>query len=172
VARATDDAVQRHLDHTAVRYHQHVSMRVSFHDVVHRGRDSCLEQGRALAAGHNVPVRLLDPRRPRLWKPFGYLRGRQPFPVAEEDLAEGRLGRRSLPDRRAYGFGGLEGPLEVAGVEPGEPSQRQAVSEELGLAQPFGRQRGVELALDAVLAVPRGLAVANQYKARGGGFGG
>jgi hypothetical protein len=163
--------MEHHLDDTAVRDHQDVGVRMSLHDVVDRRRDSGLEHGRALAPGHQVPVRLLDPRSPCLGKTLRYLGGRQPFPVAEEDLAQGRLGRRRLPDRRADGFGGLERPPEVARVETGEAPLRQPLSQQLRLTQAFKRQRGVELALDAVLVVPGGLAVANQYQARGGGFG-
>jgi hypothetical protein len=144
---------------------------MSLHHVVDRRRDPGFEHGRALAPGHHVPVRLLDPRSPCLGKTLRYLGGRETFPVAEEDLAQRRLGRRRLPDRRADGTGGLEGPPEVARVETGEAPLRQPLSQELRLTQAFRRQRGVELALDAMLAVPGGLAVANQNQARGGGFG-
>jgi len=163
--------MEHHLDDTAVRDHQDVGVRMSLHDVVDRRRNSGFEDGRALAPGHHVPVRLLDPRSPRLGKTLGDLGGRQPFPVAEEDLAERRLRSRRLPDRRADRFSGLECPPEVARIETGEAPWGQPPPQELRLTQAFKRQRGVELALDAVLVVPGGLAVANQNQARGGGFG-
>jgi hypothetical protein len=47
---------------------------------------------------------------------------------------------------------------------------RKALAEQLGLSPSLGRERRVELALDPVLAIPRGLAVANENQAPGSGF--
>lgn len=162
--------MQRDLDHAAVRDHKHVAVTVFLHYVVDGRRDSSVEPGRTLSTRHHVPVRLLDPRRPSLGKTLRYLGGRQPFPVAEEDLTQRLVERRGLADAGADDFGRLAGPLEVARVETREPPSRQTLSQEVGLAPAFRRKRGVELALDAVLLIPGGLAVANQDQACGSGL--
>src|SRR5438309_592081 len=75
---------------------------------------STVEVRRAFAARHHVPIRLIDPRRPCLRKPFRDLVCGQPFPFAEKDLAERshRLWRDA--DQGADGLRGLECALEVA----------------------------------------------------------
>ena len=93
----------------------------------------------------------------------------QALPLAEVDLAQG--GHRFGLDaggEGADGLRGLERALKVAGVEAGKLAPGQARAQELGLSEPLRRKRRVELALDAVLAVPRRLAVAHEHEARGG----
>jgi hypothetical protein len=49
----------------------------------------------------------------------------------------------------------------------GEAAAGETAGQELCLVAPLARQRRVELALDAVVAVPRGLPMADEKQARG-----
>ena len=59
-----------------------------------------------------------------------------------------------------------EGARQIARVEAGKPAPTEPLPQQLGLAAALIRQRGIELTLDAVLAIPRRLAVANQQQPR------
>src|SRR5579864_5895679 len=124
-------------------------------DLFERSPDARFERRRAFAAGHDVPIRLFDPRRPLRRKSLGDLLGAQALPFAEVDLAQGgeRLGFGS--DVRGDRLRRLGGASQIARVEAGELATRQPRAEPLGLAQAFRGKWGVELALDAVLAIPR-----------------
>src|SRR5689334_5204273 len=162
-----DDAMQRDLDHTTVGHDQDVAVRVALEDAVDRLRDSSVEGRLALAAWHHVPVRLFDPARPCVRITRGYLICAQTFPLAQVDLAQRRLGARGQADPEADDVGGLKSALQVARVMGREAAAGQPRAQELGLAAAFGGKRRVELALDAVLAVPGRLAVPDEDKARG-----
>src|SRR5262249_10813757 len=133
--RPADDPVQRDLDDATVCHREHVAMRVHVDDVLDCRADPCVERGRALTAGHHVPVRLLDPPCPRLRKPLGDPVGTHALPLAEEDLAERteRLGRRTA-DGAGNEPRGLERTPEIAGVEAGELPPAQAEGKTAGLA--------------------------------------
>src|SRR5438067_11705837 len=72
-----DDPVQRGLDHTTVRDDQRVALLIPPQDVLDRAADSRVKYGCALATGHDIPVRLIDPARPGFGKTFRYLLGVQ-----------------------------------------------------------------------------------------------
>jgi hypothetical protein len=61
---------------------------------------------------------------------------------------------------------GLERALQVAGVKAGKAPAGEPEAEAPSLLASFTRERRVELALDAPLAVPGRLPVANQQQAR------
>jgi hypothetical protein len=61
----------------------------------------------------------------------------------------------------------LESSLQVARVKACEPAAGETPAHTLGLAASLFRERWVQLALDAVLAIPRRLAVANEHQPRG-----
>jgi len=67
---------------------------------------------------------------------------------------------------------GLERALQVAGVEAGPDPPGQPPAEQLCLPPAFLGKRGIELALDSVLAIPGRLAVADQEQASGRRLGG
>jgi hypothetical protein len=92
--------------------------------------------------------------------------GAQALPLAEVDLTQagGRL--RPQPDHRLDRLRRLEGALQVARIEPREPAPGQPASQPLGLSASLLGQWRIELALDAVLTVPRRLAVADEEQPR------
>ena len=155
-----------------MRDDKHVAVRVQAQDVVHRRRDTTVESGLALATGDDVPVRLIDPAGPGLGIALGDLFCGQPFPFPEENLTQGgpRLGLQV--DGGANDLGGLEGARQVAGIQAGEAARGETSAEQRSLAPSQLGQWRVELTLDAVLLVPRRLAVADEDKARGSGTGG
>lgn len=166
VASIANDPLQRDLNHAAMRDHQDVAVLVPSKDLVDCGGDAGLEIHGALSAWHEVPVGLLDPARPCGRKFLGDLVGAHPLPVAQINLPE-RLVRLGLrPSRGRNGLGGLEGPLQVAGVKARESPTGESPAQAASLLAAFFRQRRVELALDAALAVPGGLPVANEQEAR------
>src|SRR5207245_10828864 len=91
-AGRADDSRQCDLHHTAMRHHEDVAVLMSPQDLVERGADPRVEGRGALAARHYIPIRLLDPGRPRLWKSLGDLFGAQTLPFAEVDLAQRACG--------------------------------------------------------------------------------
>ena len=155
-----------------MRDHQDVAVLVATEDLLDRGRDARLEKRRSLAARDEVPVGLVGPSRPGFGEPLPQLFGAQAFPLAEKDLPERgqRLGGDS--DRPAQDGRGLECALEVAGVKAGPMPAGQPPAQQLGLPPALLGEWRIELALDAVLAVPGRLAVANQEQASGGWLGG
>ena len=165
-ARLADDAVQRDLDDPSVGDHEHVAVRVTPKERVDGGGHPGFEVRLPLTTWHNVPVRLVYPPRPRLGVTLGDLVRPQPFPLAEEDLAQGPFGLRRDADAAAEYLRRLERTRKVARVVAGELPACQPRGQELGLTATVGRKGRVELALNAVLAVPRGLAVADEKKAR------
>ena len=157
--------MQPDLDHPTVRDHQDVAMIVAAKDRVQRGGDPRLEQGSALAAGDQVPVGLLCPARPGLGISLRNVLGAKSLPLAEIDLAEAGHRLWGHPDRRADHLGCLERAFQVAGVETCERASVQPSPHKLRLAPAFIGKGRIELALDAVLSVPRRLAVANEKQA-------
>lgn len=147
-------------------------MLVAPKDLLDRRRDARLEKGRALAAGDEVPVRLVGPRRPRLGETLGQVVGAQALPLAEKDLSQRGQRLRGNADRPAEDGRRLEGTLEVARIEAGPTPSRQPPAQQLGLPAALRRKGWVELALDAVLVVPGRLTMANQQQASGGWLGG
>jgi hypothetical protein len=120
----------------------------------------------ALAARHDVPVRLLDPPRPCVGITRSDLVRAQALPLAEVDLAQRGLGDGAQADGRANDLGRLKRALEVARVVGDEGPAGQASGQELGLAAALLGEGWVELALDAVLAVPGRLPVADENEPR------
>src|SRR3984893_6023179 len=99
MVRASDHAMQRHLDDTAVRDHHHISGVMAGDDRVQLGRDARFKSGRALTAGNDVPARLLGPSAPRLGEALRKLFGGEPLPLDEVDLAQVGGCRRQRADR-------------------------------------------------------------------------
>lgn len=147
-------------------------MLVAPEDLLDRRRDARFEKRSALAAGDEVPVRLVRPRRPRLGEPLGQVIGAQAFPLAEEDLPERGQRLRGDSDRSAEDGRRLERALEVARIEAGPMPARQPPAQQLGLPPALLGKGRIELTLDAVLVVPGRLTVANQQEASGGWLGG
>src|SRR6266850_1279946 len=166
-ARPADDTMQRDLNHAAVRDDDHITVVVTFKDVIERSGDPRLEKGGALAARHQAPVGLFRPPRPSLRKALGQVVCAQAFPVSEVDLAQAghRLG--VVSDRGLDRLRRLERSLQVARVEAREPAPGKALPDPLCLAAPLNRERRVELSLDPVLTIPCRLAVANKHQPRG-----
>jgi hypothetical protein len=140
---------------------------VALEDRVHGGDDTRLEERGPLTSWHQVPVGLLCPARPGLWKAFGQLGGAQALPLPEEDLTESGRRLRVQPGRRLDRLGRLESTFEVARVEACESAPGEAQPNPLGLAASFLGERRIELALDSVFPVPGRLAVANEQQPRG-----
>ena len=161
-----DHAVERDLDHAAVGDEEDVAVLMPLDDLVQRSADPCIEKRGALAAGHDVPIRLLDPRRPCLGESGRDLFGPQSFPLAEKDLSQSVRGLRLGADDAADDLRGLEGAFQVARVEPDEAAFGQPAAEELGLTAALVRKWRIELALDPVVTVPSRLAVADEDEAR------
>lgn len=145
---------------------EHVAMGVTPKERLDDGGHPGFEIRLPLTTWHNVPARLVYPPRPRLGVTLGDLVRPQPFPLAEEDLAQGPFGLWRDADAGAENLRRLEGARKVARVVAGELPACQARGQEFGLTAAVGRKRRVELTLDAVLAIPRGLAVADEKKAR------
>src|ERR1700674_573399 len=145
-------------------HHEHVAGDVPVQDVVERGRDATFERSSAFTSRNNVPIGLFHPSRPCLGKSIGDLVSAQALPIAEKDLAEACLGLWFEPDERSDVPGGLERSLQVARVETGEGSAGQAVAKQLSLAPTQLREGGIGLSLDAMLAVPGRLAVADEVQ--------
>jgi hypothetical protein len=166
-ARPADHSMQCDLYDAPVRNHDDVAVTVALEDRVDRSEDACLEEGGSLASRHQVPIGLLVPARPRCRKAFGQLLGAQALPITEKDLTEPghRLGDQ--PGRRLDRLRRLERTLQVARVKACEPTSGEAPANPLGLMVSFFGERRIELPLDAVLAVPGRLAVANEQQPRG-----
>src|SRR5438094_5289271 len=134
-------------------------------DLFESGGDAYVESRRAFTTRHEVPVRFGDPARPRLGISFRDLFRAESLPFAEIDLAK-RFQRLGLQDDRpTQDLGRLERALEVARVDAGELASGQARPQEGGLAAALLRERRVELSLDAVVSIPRGLPVADEEEA-------
>jgi hypothetical protein len=168
-ARSADHAMQCDLDDAAMSHHEDVAMGVVEEDLVDRATDSRVKPLRTLTTRHQVPIRLFDPTCPCLRVTRGNLRGAQAFPLAQEDLAQRGLGCRLNTNRRADDRGRLEGSVQVARVVRDDGAAREPGRQPLGLAATVGRKRRVELALDAMFAIPGRLAVADEEKARRSG---
>jgi len=164
--RFADDAMQRHLNHAAMRDDEHVAARMLCQDLIDRLADPGIEFHLALSARHDVPVRLLDPPRPCFGITRSDLVRAQALPLAEVDLAKRRLGDRAHADRSSDDLGRLERAFEIAREVGGEGPPRQTGGQELGLAAAVLGEGWIELALDAVLAVPGRLPVADQNEPR------
>ena len=89
------------------------------------------------------------------------------FEGTEAALAQARLELQRQTGARADGLRGFAGARQVAGVEVAETVLRQGLGDALGLPAALGVERNVELALNAGVDVPRGLAVAHRHDARG-----
>ena len=82
------------------------------------------------------------------------------FPLAKTDFAE----CRRLAKRRVEGFSGLNAPGEVAGPNPGWfETPVDVFGYARGLLPPAGIQRLIAGALDALLDVPVGFTVPDEY---------
>src|SRR5437660_3997847 len=162
MVRPADHTMQRDLDDTAVGDHQNVTVRMAGEDRIQLAIDACLERHRALTAGDHVPARLFSPQGPLRWETLGELFGREAFPRTEVDLSQAHRRTWSRSHSLADRIGRLESPLEVARVEAGQGPVSQPSSHMHCLPAAFRGKRGVELALDAVLAIPGRLAVPDQ----------
>src|SRR5258708_1964769 len=113
---------------------------------------------------------ILKGKRPRLGRPMPrwrgetvrYVGGAEAFPFAQVDLPETSRGIGFEVDQRLDGLCSLKSALQVARVEARQTAACEPASQQLGLAAALAGQRRIQLALDAVLAVPGRLAVANQ----------
>src|SRR5258708_11169480 len=160
--------MQRNLDHAAVRDDHDVALRMAAVNAVERRASSRIKQRGAFTTRRQVPIRLLDPPGPCVGETLGDLFSTQPFPFAQEDLAQRRIRIRFHADGGADQLRGLKRSLQVAGIKPGESTSSQSPANPRSLAAPLIRKRGVELALDAMVSVPRRLAVADEHQARWG----
>jgi len=156
-ARPADNTMQSDLNHPAVRDDYNVAVVVTFKDFVERGGHTRLE----------VPVGFFRPPRPRLRETLSQVICAQALPLTEVDLAQPRHRLGVLSDRRLDRLRCLESSLQVARVKACEPAAGETPAHTLGLAASLFRERWVQLALDAVLAIPRRLAVANEHQPRG-----
>src|SRR5712692_2476358 len=170
MVRAPDDPMQGDLDDPAMGHDQDVSVIVAREDRVDLGNDPGLERRRALSARDDIPARFLRPPRPGVRKSLRQLIGLEPLPIAEKDLPQARRRAGRAASRGADQLGGVQRALEVARVEAGKAVTSQPSPHAHRLAATFLREWGVELALDAVLAIPGRLAVANQQQSRGRRF--
>jgi hypothetical protein len=145
---------------------QDVAVFMVLKDLIDGGGDARLKVHGAFSTRHQIPVWLLDPPRPLIGKSLGNLVGEEPLPLAEVNLAQRLVGLWLRAGRGGDRLGGLECALQVAGVEAGKAPAGKSVAQAASLLAAFVRKRGVELALDAALVVPRRLPVANQQQAR------
>jgi len=166
VASITDDPLQRDLDYAAMRDDEDIAVLVFLKNLIEGGGNPHLEIRSPLTSRHEVPIGFLDPARPRVGKSSCDLVRCQTFPLAEINLAKQlfRLGLGACGDRD--GFGGLERPFQVARVKACKSPAGKPEAKAPGLLPAFLGKRRVELALDAPLAVPGRLAVADQQQAR------
>src|SRR5258708_23777885 len=170
--------MERDLDHACVGDGQDVPRRVAAQNFVQGSIDPGFGAGGAFSTGYEVPVGLLGPPRPCLGETLRYLVGAEAFPFAKVDLPETSRGIGFEVDQRLDGLCSLKSALQVARVEARQTAAGEPASQQLGLAAALAGQRRIPLALDAVLAVPGRLAVANQdhpgrrSRARWDGFAG
>src|SRR5258706_9223426 len=154
-----------------MRDDKNVAVLMTRKDRVELSVDPRLERHGALATSYDVPARRRRPSGPSVGETLRELLGGQAFPFAQVDLAQTRARDRRQTGRLADEPGRLVRTLEIAGVEAGIPVIGQPAADSPRLAAAFLRQRRVELALDAVFAVPGRLAVTDQQQSRGRRFG-
>ena len=73
------------------------------------------------------------------------------------------------PDEVAYHLGCLQSPLQVARIRPDELPAGQPDAQDPGLTAALFGKRRIELALDAVIPVPRRLTVPDEDQTSGSG---
>ena len=129
---------------------------------LHGGDHPGVELLQAFAAGQCEVRPMFQPPRPQV-RVAGLDRGHvQALEHAEALLAQTRnQGRGGLPGR-SQGRGGLLGALQVAAEQLIGGLGGQALAQPLGLRVPEVIERDVDLALETLLAVPVGFAMADE----------
>src|SRR5712692_5114736 len=131
------------------------------------GRHPRLERRGTLAARHHIPARLAGPGVPRFGESLRQLVRVEALPIAEEDLAQ-LLHRSGLDtQRRGDRSCGLAGAKQVTCVQRLDLPACQSPRHTARLLISLLGQRRIKLALDAALAIPGRLAVADEDQPRG-----
>jgi len=156
-------AVQ-HVEHAAVRHHQHLLARVARGQLVDRGHHARLQLQQRLAARRREVGQALAPS-----LGFGWISGLQlnpgeAFERAKPAFSQTRVHFHFVSVAIGHRLRGLAGARQIAGVTSGDRFVAQRLRELAGLPAAEGVERDVGMALDAGVAVPRGFAVAHgQY---------
>src|SRR4029077_17361233 len=137
VVRPPDNAMQGHLDHTAMGHDQHVTMLVAGGERVDLGDHPALERRSTLAAWDDIPARFLRPPRPGLGESLRQLLGVETLPFAEEDLPQAGRGAGRGAGHRADRRSRLQSALEVARVEAHEAAVSEPATDQHRLAAAF-----------------------------------